>query len=60
CAIPCLTSADFGSCSQTDLQCLCTSSSFISSTTQCIESSCTGSDLDQAEAAARSGCAAIV
>ncbi|TFY57822.1 hypothetical protein EVG20_g8390 [Dentipellis fragilis] len=59
CAVPCLTSADFGSCSQTDLKCLCTSANFITSVTQCIESSCQGSDLTNAEAAAQSECAAI-
>ncbi|KAA1475341.1 hypothetical protein DENSPDRAFT_852913 [Dentipellis sp. KUC8613] len=59
CAVPCLTSADFGSCSQSDLKCLCTSANFITSVTQCIESSCQGSDLTNAEAAAQSECAAI-
>ncbi|KAI0048646.1 hypothetical protein FA95DRAFT_1557721 [Auriscalpium vulgare] len=59
CAIPCLTSADFGSCDQTDLTCLCNSSAFITSTTQCIQSACTGTDLSNAEAAARSECEAV-
>ncbi|KAI0062583.1 hypothetical protein BV25DRAFT_1825595 [Artomyces pyxidatus] len=60
CAIPCLTNADFGSCAQTDITCLCNSSAFITSTTVCIQGACTGTDLANAEAAARSECEAVV
>ncbi|KAG2159469.1 uncharacterized protein EDB93DRAFT_1115887 [Suillus bovinus] len=59
CAVPCLTNADFGNCSETDDNCLCHSEAFINSTTSCIQTSCTGSDLTNAEAASQSLCAAV-
>ncbi|KAG2040395.1 hypothetical protein BDR03DRAFT_948625 [Suillus americanus] len=59
CAVPCLTNADFGNCSSTDDSCLCHSQAFINSTTSCIQASCTGSDLTNAEAASQSLCAAV-
>ncbi|KAG2357901.1 hypothetical protein BDR07DRAFT_1222942, partial [Suillus spraguei] len=59
CAVPCLTNADFGNCSETDDSCLCHSQAFINSTTTCIQASCTGSDLSNAEAASQSLCAAV-
>ncbi|KAG1805482.1 uncharacterized protein BJ212DRAFT_1392088 [Suillus subaureus] len=52
CAVPCLTNADFGNCSSTD-------DSFVNSTTSCIQASCTGSDLTNANAASQSLCAAV-
>ncbi|KAG1744817.1 hypothetical protein EDB19DRAFT_1874378 [Suillus lakei] len=59
CAVPCLTNADFGNCSETDDNCLCHSQAFINSTTTCIQSSCSGSDLTNAEAASQQLCAAV-
>ncbi|KAG1838901.1 hypothetical protein DFJ58DRAFT_813253 [Suillus subalutaceus] len=59
CAVPCLTDADFGNCSSTDDSCLCHSQAFVNSTTSCIQASCTGSDLTNAEAASQSLCAAV-
>ncbi|KAG1886686.1 hypothetical protein F4604DRAFT_1723072 [Suillus subluteus] len=59
CAVPCLTDADFGNCSSTDDSCLCHSQVFVNSTTSCIQASCTGSDLTNAEAASQSLCAAV-
>ncbi|TFY76894.1 hypothetical protein EWM64_g7115 [Hericium alpestre] len=60
CALPCLASANFGSCGTTDLKCLCASNDFISSVTNCIVGACQGSDLTNAEGAAQSECAAVV
>ena len=57
CALPCLVSANFGSCSQTDIACLCSSSSFVSSLATCIESSCTGADVQTAISQATALCA---
>ncbi|KAG2757217.1 hypothetical protein P692DRAFT_20377503 [Suillus brevipes Sb2] len=60
CAVPCLKNADYGNCASTDDSCLCHSQAFINSTTSCIQASCTGSDLTNAEAASQSLCAAGV
>ncbi|KAI6110104.1 hypothetical protein F5141DRAFT_1004140, partial [Pisolithus sp. B1] len=49
CADTCITSANLGGCSATDNSCLCRSQSFVSAVTSCIETSCSGSDLQQAE-----------
>ncbi|ETW77563.1 hypothetical protein HETIRDRAFT_454825 [Heterobasidion irregulare TC 32-1] len=57
CALPCLVSANVGSCSQTDIACLCSSSSFVSSLATCIESSCTGADVQTAISQATALCA---
>lgn len=59
CSLPCLASADFGSCDPQDNNCLCHSQDFINSTTACISKACTGDDLKNAEAAAQSACAAV-
>ncbi|KAG2124658.1 hypothetical protein DEU56DRAFT_892969 [Suillus clintonianus] len=59
CAATCLENADYGNCSSTDDTCLCHSQAFINSTTTCIQASCTGSDLTNAEAASQSLCAAV-
>ncbi|KAI0634319.1 hypothetical protein C8Q77DRAFT_1157153 [Trametes polyzona] len=59
CALPCIASADFGNCDPVDDNCLCHNQAFISSTTTCITSSCSGSDLQQAESAAQGACAAV-
>ena len=45
CAIPCTTSANLGGCVATDTQCLCTNTAFVSSTTTCVQTACTGADL---------------
>ncbi|KIK48523.1 hypothetical protein CY34DRAFT_68132, partial [Suillus luteus UH-Slu-Lm8-n1] len=60
CAVSCLQNADYGNCASTDDSCLCHSQAFINSTTSCIQASCTGSDLTNAEAASQSLCAAVV
>ncbi|KAH9854536.1 hypothetical protein C2E23DRAFT_858262 [Lenzites betulinus] len=59
CSLPCLASADFGSCDPSDDNCLCHSAAFINSTTTCITSSCSGDDLKTAEAAAQSACLSV-
>ncbi|KAI6018318.1 hypothetical protein EDC04DRAFT_2742509 [Pisolithus marmoratus] len=59
CAQTCITNADLGGCSITDDTCLCNNQTFVSSTTSCIESSCTGSDLQEAEQYAQSLCLAV-
>ncbi|KIK93680.1 hypothetical protein PAXRUDRAFT_144531 [Paxillus rubicundulus Ve08.2h10] len=59
CAAPCLTNANFDGCSPDDDSCLCHDQVFIDSTTSCIQSSCTGSDLAEAEAFAQSLCLAV-
>ncbi|KZT26073.1 hypothetical protein NEOLEDRAFT_267649 [Neolentinus lepideus HHB14362 ss-1] len=58
CATSCLMNADTGTCGENDT-CLCRSQAFINSTTTCIQQSCTGSDLTNAEAAAQELCAAV-
>ncbi|KAK7436690.1 hypothetical protein VKT23_018945 [Stygiomarasmius scandens] len=59
CAMPCVASADTGSCVPTDNSCLCRSESFVNSTTECIESSCSGNDLQAALSGAQQLCAAV-
>ncbi|KAI0332236.1 hypothetical protein GY45DRAFT_1335719 [Cubamyces sp. BRFM 1775] len=59
CANPCLLNADFGSCDPVDDNCLCHSQSFVSSVTNCVVTSCSGADLQQAEAAAQQACASV-
>ncbi|KIJ98605.1 hypothetical protein K443DRAFT_9038 [Laccaria amethystina LaAM-08-1] len=59
CAGTCIANADLGGCSATDNTCLCKSSTFVTSTATCIESSCKGDDLDAAIAAAEQLCAAV-
>ncbi|CAE6402930.1 unnamed protein product [Rhizoctonia solani] len=58
CAMKCIMSASTGSCAGTDNTCLCKSDEFVQSTYSCIASTCQGSDLDQAVAAARALCIA--
>ena len=60
CAAACLASADFGSCSQNDNACLCSSQPFIQSTTSCITSKCSGQDLANAEAYSQAICKSVV
>ncbi|ETW77657.1 hypothetical protein HETIRDRAFT_151984 [Heterobasidion irregulare TC 32-1] len=57
CALPCLTSANFGSCNTSDIGCLCSSSAFIDSVAQCIQSGCSGTDVQKALSAAQTECA---
>ncbi|KAH7926880.1 hypothetical protein BV22DRAFT_1111399 [Leucogyrophana mollusca] len=59
CAVPCLTDANFGGCAPDDDTCLCNNQTFIQSSTSCIQSSCTGSDLTNAESAAQQLCLAV-
>jgi len=59
CAVPCLNDANFGSCSKQDYTCLCNSQPFVTSVTNCVESSCSGSDLANAETAAEAICSAV-
>ncbi|EPS96363.1 hypothetical protein FOMPIDRAFT_1032411 [Fomitopsis schrenkii] len=59
CASSCLVNADFGNCNSTDDTCLCNSSTFVNSVTSCIESSCSGNDLETAEADAQQLCLAV-
>ncbi|KAK0475882.1 hypothetical protein IW261DRAFT_463189 [Armillaria novae-zelandiae] len=59
CAIPCITNVDYGSCSPSDNACLCKSATYVNTTTTCIESSCTGSDLTTAIATAQALCAQV-
>ncbi|KAK7683577.1 hypothetical protein QCA50_013415 [Cerrena zonata] len=59
CANPCIMNAQTGSCQSDDLNCLCNSSDFISSTTSCIISSCSADDAQKAEAVARQFCATV-
>lgn len=60
CASSCLADADFDGCNSTDDTCLCKSSTFVNSVTSCIESSCSGNDLQTAEADAQQLCLAVV
>ncbi|THU85128.1 hypothetical protein K435DRAFT_783425 [Dendrothele bispora CBS 962.96] len=59
CATSCLANADTGNCVASDNACLCRSQSFVDSTTQCIESSCSGNDLQTALTDAQMLCAAV-
>ncbi|KAK0444253.1 uncharacterized protein EV420DRAFT_1574977 [Desarmillaria tabescens] len=59
CALPCITNVDYGSCSPSDNACLCKSETYVNTTTTCIESSCTGSDLTTAIATAQALCAEV-
>ncbi|KAH8112804.1 hypothetical protein DFH11DRAFT_384023 [Phellopilus nigrolimitatus] len=59
CALTCIATANTGTCSSTDNKCLCANQAFVSSTTNCIESTCTGSDLQSAIQFAQADCAAV-
>jgi hypothetical protein len=48
CALTCISNANLGGCVQTDNACLCKNQNFVVSTISCIESTCTGSDLENA------------
>ncbi|KDQ32679.1 hypothetical protein PLEOSDRAFT_1091172 [Pleurotus ostreatus PC15] len=60
CAIQCLDpTQSVNGCGPTDNACLCNDTAFISSTTACIDTNCEGDDVANAQAAARSLCAAV-
>ncbi|ESK89696.1 hypothetical protein Moror_16913 [Moniliophthora roreri MCA 2997] len=60
CAQPCLTSAAGSSgCAVTDIQCLCSSSSFVSSVVQCAATVCTPEELASGQQALENTCDAI-
>ncbi|KAF9452080.1 hypothetical protein P691DRAFT_772556 [Macrolepiota fuliginosa MF-IS2] len=59
CANSCIMSADLGGCQPTDNACLCKSQKFVNSTTTCIGTQCTGSDLQAALTAAQQLCAVV-
>ncbi|KAG9005053.1 hypothetical protein FRB90_010565 [Tulasnella sp. 427] len=60
CALTCLTTADYGNCSQSDIdmKCLCQSQPFITSSTACIRSSCSAADDAKASQISSELCAA--
>ncbi|KAI0922635.1 hypothetical protein AcV5_009556 [Taiwanofungus camphoratus] len=59
CAESCLVNANLGGCNSSDDSCLCNNSAFVDSVTSCIQSSCSGSDLTNAESGARQLCEAV-
>ncbi|KAF8801214.1 hypothetical protein BYT27DRAFT_7226963 [Phlegmacium glaucopus] len=59
CAASCLLNANLNGCIVSDTHCLCTNQVFVSSTTQCIETSCSGSDLQNALSYSQALCAAV-
>ncbi|THH06262.1 hypothetical protein EW145_g4218 [Phellinidium pouzarii] len=59
CAIACIQTANLDGCSSSDDVCLCSNAAFVNSTTSCIESTCSGSDLAAAEAFAQENCGAV-
>jgi len=59
CADSCMEHADFGSCSSGDNHCLCNNQAFVANVTACVEASCTGADLTNAEAFSQAVCKAV-
>ncbi|KZP18635.1 hypothetical protein FIBSPDRAFT_1046130 [Athelia psychrophila] len=59
CAVPCIENAQYGDCGQQDNVCMCNNSNFIYTTTACIESLCTGSDLTNAEQYSQAICRSV-
>ena len=59
CATTCIANADLGGCQMGDDSCLCHNEAFINSTTTCIQSTCTGQDLQTAEYDAQQLCLAV-
>ncbi|KAL5497784.1 hypothetical protein ACEPAH_2715 [Sanghuangporus vaninii] len=59
CALTCIANADLGGCSATDNNCLCNNQQFVSSTASCIQSSCSGDDLQNAIAFAQQTCETV-
>ncbi|KAF9495246.1 hypothetical protein BDN71DRAFT_899202 [Pleurotus eryngii] len=61
CAVQCLDpTQSVNGCGPTDNACLCNDNAFISSTTTCINTNCQGDDVENAQSAARSLCAAVL
>ncbi|KAF9518777.1 hypothetical protein BS47DRAFT_1388699 [Hydnum rufescens UP504] len=59
CATPCLSNFNPGSCSSTDVACLCKDQTFLDTTAQCIYNDCTSSaDIAQAVAQSKASCLA--
>ncbi|KAG5649738.1 hypothetical protein H0H81_002241 [Sphagnurus paluster] len=61
CATACLTgpNVDYGGCSATDNLCLCKSQTFVTKSTECIETTCTGSDLETSLQISQQLCLAV-
>ncbi|KAL5520867.1 hypothetical protein ACEPAF_2870 [Sanghuangporus sanghuang] len=59
CALTCIADADLGDCSATDNACLCNNQQFVSSTSSCIQSSCSGDDLQNAIEFAQETCESV-
>ncbi|KAG6840157.1 hypothetical protein C0991_008504, partial [Blastosporella zonata] len=61
CADNCLfgSNVNLGGCSSTDNVCLCNSQVFVSTSTTCIESACSGKDLQTAISVAQQLCASV-
>ncbi|KAI0055709.1 hypothetical protein BV25DRAFT_1921615 [Artomyces pyxidatus] len=59
CALSCLAGLPLGPCVATDTVCLCHEPSFITDTTECFSTSCTGADVTQAIEAGVAFCAAV-
>ncbi|KAJ7582076.1 hypothetical protein C8J56DRAFT_243796 [Mycena floridula] len=59
CANLCIAKADFDGCNPVDNLCLCKSQKFVSSSTNCIKATCTGSDLTEAISGAIELCASV-
>ncbi|KAL4076849.1 hypothetical protein V8B97DRAFT_1509872 [Scleroderma yunnanense] len=60
CAASCIANANTGGCAPTDDSCLCSNQAFVSAVVSCVESSCSGNDLVEAEQYAQAICAAGV
>lgn len=60
CAVTCTSQADLGGCISSDFHCLCTNQKFVSSTTDCIYKTCTGTDLTDSLALSQQLCAKVV
>ncbi|KAL4072176.1 hypothetical protein J3A83DRAFT_2984478 [Scleroderma citrinum] len=59
CAASCIANANTGGCAPTDDSCLCSNQAFVSAVVSCVESSCSGNDLVEAEQYAQAICAAV-
>ncbi|KZP09227.1 hypothetical protein FIBSPDRAFT_1047496 [Athelia psychrophila] len=59
CAVPCIENANYGTCGQQDNVCMCNDDNFIDTTTACIESTCSGSDLINAEQYSQAICRSV-
>ncbi|TRM67217.1 hypothetical protein BD626DRAFT_566240 [Schizophyllum amplum] len=57
CLLTCIATASTEGCDSTDTACLCASQTFISSTTQCVQSTCSSEDVETSLADAEAICA---